>query len=228
MALAGCDLFVTSDDELLKRSAEGSIGLNVQAARKIRYRVKQLKLIFGDLVVKEIVRKIAWPVAAIFLLQLLSPNSANAGPQGSAKQIPTLSAILEPKSGALLGQYYGAGSIAQTAAKLGRIPPVHLTYYAWDADWNGDVTKADLAAGRIPLVNWEPHKIDFARIVDGSLDATIVARAQGAKALGQKFFLDFAAEMNGDEAWGGNNAQAVRCRVSAYSLICSLPRVRPT
>ena len=116
------------------------------------------------------------------------------------------SSILEPATGALLGMYYGAGTIAQTTAKLGRTPPVHLTYYEWNADWTGAVTKADLAAGRIPLVNWEPHNIDFNKIVDGSLDATIKARARGSKALGKKFFLDFSAEMNGDEAWDGNNA----------------------
>ena len=116
------------------------------------------------------------------------------------------SSILEPATGALLGMYYGAGTIAQTTAKLGRTPPVHLTYYGWNADWTGAVTKADLAAGRIPLVNWEPHNIDFNKIVDGSLDATIKARARGSKALGKKFFLDFSAEMNGDEAWDGNNA----------------------
>jgi len=63
------------------------------------------------------------------------------------------SSILEPSAGALLGQYYGAGNLEQTAAKLGRTPPVHLTYYAWTDDWTGTVTKADLAAGRIPLVN---------------------------------------------------------------------------
>jgi len=116
------------------------------------------------------------------------------------------SRILEPASGAWLGLYYGAGSVAQTSAKLGRSPRIHLTYYSWADDWTGNTTKADLAAGRIPLVNWEPSKVDFSKIADGSLDATIVARADGAKALGKKFFLDFAAEMNGDEAWSGNNA----------------------
>ena len=124
--------------------------------------------------------------------------------------------ILAPAAGALLGQYYGAGNLAQTTAKLGRTPPVHLTYYAWTDDWTGAVTRADLAAGRIPLVNWEPHKIDFTKIVDGSLDATIVARANGSKALEKKFFLDFAAEMNGDEAWSGNNASLY---VAAYRHI---------
>ena len=72
------------------------------------------------------------------------------------------------------------------------------------------------ADGRIPLINWEPAGIDFNDIVSGSLDATIKARAAGAKALGKKFFLDFAAEMNGDEAWSGNNAPLY---VSAYRHI---------
>ena len=120
----------------------------------------------------------------------------------------------------------GSGRVARTVLRrresgrnhgeARRTPPVHLTYYAWTDDWTGTVTKADLAAGRIPLVNWEPHKIDFTKIVDGSLDATIVARANGSKALGKKFFLDFAAEMNGDEAWGGNNAPLY---VAAYRHI---------
>ena len=126
------------------------------------------------------------------------------------------SPILEPASGAWLGLYYGAGSVGQTSAKLGRPPRIHLTYYSWADDWTGNTTKADLGAGRIPLVNWEPAKIDFAKIVNGSLDATILARASGAKALGKEFFLDFAAEMNGDEAWSGNNAQLY---VSAYRHI---------
>ena len=173
---------------------------------------------------RKILNKAAWPTVAIFLVNLMLIRRADAGPeQASGKQTSNLSSILspilEPKSGALLGQYYGAGSIAQAGVKLGRILPVHLTYYAWDADWNGSVTKADLVAGRIPLVNWEPHKIDFTKIIDGSLDATIVARAKGAKALGQKFFLDFAAEMNGDEAWGGNNPALY---VAAYRHIHDL------
>jgi hypothetical protein len=52
------------------------------------------------------------------------------------------SSILEPAAGVLLGQYYGTGNVAQTTAKLGRTPPVHLTYYAWTDDWAGTITKA--------------------------------------------------------------------------------------
>ena len=55
--------------------------------------------------------------------------------------------------------------------------------------------------------------------MSGSLDSTIKARASGAKALGKKFFLDFAAEMNGDEAWSGNDATLY---VAAYKHIHDL------
>jgi hypothetical protein len=152
-------------------------------------------------------------LAGVVILALsgLFTNVANEESSGSS--------ILEPASGVLLGQFYGAGSIDQSRLKLGRTPVIHLTYYGWDTDWTGSVTQADLAAGRIPLVNWEPHNIDFAKIIDGSLDATIIARAKGSKALGKKFFLDFAAEMNGDEAWSGNNAPLY---VSAYRHIHDL------
>jgi len=125
----------------------------------------------------------------------------SAGGAGEPTGVP-----LMPSQGALLGQYYGDGSIAQTTSKLGRTLKVHLTYWAWDDDWTQDATRDDLDAGRIPLVNWEPDGIDFHDIVSGSLDATINARATGAKKLGKPFFLDFAAEMNGDEAWSGNDA----------------------
>lgn len=169
---------------------------------------------------RKILCKAAWLPVGFFLIYALLAGLAEAGSaQTPGRSGSSESAILEPASGALLGQYYGAGSVAQTAAKLGRTPLIHLTYYRWDSDWTGTVTKADLAAGRIPLVNWEPHNVDFVKIIDGSLDSTITARANGSKALGKKFFLDFAAEMNGDEAWSGNNAPLY---VSAYRHIHDL------
>jgi Glycosyl hydrolase family 26 len=160
---------------------------------------------------RKMLSRVALAGVAIFALSGLLTNAASEASGGSA--------ILEPASGALLGQFYGAGSIDQTTRKLGRTPVIHLTYYGWADDWTGSVTQADLAAGRIPLISWEPHRIDFAKIIDGSLDATIVARAKGSKALGKKFFLDFAAEMNGDEAWNGNNAHQY---VAAYRHIHDL------
>jgi len=159
----------------------------------------------------EMLRRAAFAGVAILALSGLLTNAAS--------EKSSRSSILEPASGALLGQFYGAGSIDQTTRKLGRTPVIHLAYYGWAADWTGSVTEADLAAGRIPLISWEPHHIDFAKIIDGSLDATIIARAKGSKALGEKFFLDFAAEMNGDEAWSGNNSHLY---VAAYRHIHDL------
>src|SRR4051794_19060752 len=139
-----------------------------------------------------------------------APPPGDGGPLGDN---------LAPAQGALLGLYYGSGTVAATESSIGRQLAIHLVYYAWGDDWTAGTTKSDLAAGRIPLVNWEPAGIDFNNIVNGSLDATIKARATGAKALGKKFFLDFAAEMNGDEAWSGNNAPLY---VSAYRHIHDL------
>src|SRR5271167_1383605 len=172
---------------------------------------------------REMLSKAASAGVVILALSGVFTNAASQESRGSSIR-PSIrssirSSILEPASGALLGQFYGAGSIDQTTRKLGRTTVIHLSYYGWAADWTGTVTQADLAAGRIPLISWEPDKIDFARIVDGSLDATILARAKGSKALGKKFFLDFAAEMNGDEAWSGNNAPLY---VSAYRHIHDL------
>jgi hypothetical protein len=126
--------------------------------------------------------------------------------------------ILVPAQGVLLGHYYGDGTVAETDARIGRKPALHLVYYAWEDDWPS-AAKKDFAAGKTPLVNWEPGGIDFNDIVSGKLDDTIKKRASGSKDIGQKFFLDFAAEMNGDEAWGGNNAPLY---VSAYRHIHDL------
>ncbi len=155
-----------------------------------------------------------------------SDSSAGAGDGSSAADGAATdggsgrNGILAPAQGALLGEYYGDGTIAETDARIGRKPAIHLTYYAWDDDWaGGSVTATDLSEGKIPLVNWEPDNIDFNQIVNGSLDATIQARASGAKKLGMRFFLDFAAEMNGDEAWSGNDAGLY---VAAYRHIHDL------
>jgi hypothetical protein len=42
-----------------------------------------------------------------------------------------LSGILVPSQGALLGHYYGNGTLAQTDAIIGRKPALHLAYFNW-------------------------------------------------------------------------------------------------
>lgn len=113
---------------------------------------------------------------------------------------------LVPAQGVLLGHYYGNGSTAQTDKRIGRKPAVHLTYYDFKSDWiKSPANTSDFADGRIPLVNVEPNNINFTDIANGKYDALLRKRADDAKALGKQFFLDFAAEMNGDEGWGGHN-----------------------
>lgn len=111
-----------------------------------------------------------------------------------------------PRHGAYLGLFYGEGSEAETDAKIGRRPRLHLTYFDWNEDWaTAASTTRDLAGGRIPLVNWEPAGIHFGQIIGGRYDAMLARRAIQARELGKPIFLDFAAEMNGDEGWGGHH-----------------------
>jgi hypothetical protein len=145
-------------------------------------------------------------------------GAGSAGVGGAAGSGAMTSDKLVPAHGALLGHYYGDGTVAATDARIGRKPAIHLVYYAWEDDWPRQAA-GDFSDGTIPLVNWEPNGIDFKNIVSGSLDATIKARASGSKDLGKPFFLDFAAEMNGDEAWSGNDAALY---ISAYRHIHDL------
>jgi hypothetical protein len=140
----------------------------------------------------------------------LSHANAFASTVASARKAPPASvsstAPLVPAQGALLGHYYGNGTIAQTDKRIGRKPAVHLTYYDLKDDWvKSSVNTADFADGRIPLVNVEPNNVNFTDIVNGRYDTLLKKRADDAKALGKQFFVDFAAEMNGDEGWGGHD-----------------------
>lgn len=127
------------------------------------------------------------------------PNALTVTP-ASLTRVP-----LVPASGALLGHYYGAGSLSETNARIGKLPQIHLAYYGWTDHWaESESTRQDVADGRIPLINWEPFDIKFDDIVSGKYDRQIKQQADEAKVLGKQFFLDFAAEMNEEEGWGGH------------------------
>lgn len=150
------------------------------------------------------VRRVAALLATLTLFTAACSSSLSDASPPAAPPAPRTALV--PAQGALLGHYYGAGTIAETDARIGRKPAIHLSYYKWDDDWAAaPATREDLAGGRIPLVNWEPFDTDFDAIADGHLDTTIRDRARGAKALGHDIFLDFAAEMNESEGWGGHD-----------------------
>jgi len=148
-------------------------------------------------------------------------SGSSAGGSGSEAGAPGQDddEILAPAKGALIGQYYGDGSIEATKQKLGRMLPVHLTYYAWSDDWTAGETKADLKNDRIPFVNWELYDGgELDQIIDGTFDSMLRQRATAAKALGKKLFLDLGAEMNGDwSPWSGaQNGKSADKYVAMY------------
>lgn len=162
-------------------------------------------------------------LAAIAATALCACGASPRSPDAAAGDVgaSALSDLLVPQTGALLGHFYGADTVSATDARIGRTPAVHLSYFAWADDWPRSVElRDDLATGRIPLVNWEPDgasgKIDFTAIISGQYDAMIHARAAAAKVLDRKFFLDVAAEMNGDEGWGGHDPERY---IAAYRHI---------
>jgi hypothetical protein len=124
---------------------------------------------------------------------------------------------LVPDQGALLGHYYGNGTMQQTDTRIGRKPQIHLTYFDWDDPWaTAESTQQDLRDGRIPLINWEPFDVEFNDITSGRYDDLITERADEAKALNTPFFLDFAAEMNEGEGWGNHRPDVY---IAAYRHI---------
>ena len=120
--------------------------------------------------------------------------------------------------GPLLGLYYGDESIEATSQKLQRSVPLHLTYYDFDHDWTGSITRSDIQAGRIPFVNWEVFNASLDDIIGGVYDNMLAQRARDAKAIGKQIFVDFGAEMNGDwSPWGGaQNGKSADKYVAAY------------
>lgn len=136
------------------------------------------------------------------------PSGAAAG-SGATEPPATASldaAPLVPRSGVYLGVYDGDGTPEETAAVIGRMPQIHLTYVGWADAWATDaVLAADRARGQISLVNWEPFDADFADIVAGRYDDMLAQRGAEAAALPQPVFVDFAAEMNEEEGWGGHD-----------------------
>ncbi len=140
------------------------------------------------------------------------------------------SSLLVPAQGALLGAFVGTGTLAGFESELGRHVAINHNFVGWTDDWT--TMLAGLAAGgRIPLVTWEAWEnsvgAPLTDIIGGSYDSMITARAQAVKAFGQKFFLRWGHEMNGnwypwDGANNGANLAATTTFISAYRHIHDL------
>jgi endoglucanase len=130
----------------------------------------------------------------------------------------------------LLGAFVGTGTIAQLETTLGRKLAVSHNFYGWTDDWTPWV-RSTFASGYIPLVTWETwmngvgYSLDD--IVNGVHDSMIRSRAQSSASIGQKFFLRWGHEMNGnwypwDGSHNGANAAATAKYIAAYRHIHDL------
>ncbi|MCS5716280.1 glycosyl hydrolase [Herbiconiux sp. CPCC 205716] len=157
-------------------------------------------------------------VVAAIAAVLLGLSGCSAAPEAEAPVAPVPEAAsadamtafpgvpLVPDEGVLLGMYYGDGSPDGTDDAIGLTPSIHLTYVGWQDGWATDpVLARDTARGQVSLVNWEPFDVEFADIVAGRYDALLTQRGREAAALDAPVFVDFAAEMNEEEGWGGHD-----------------------
>ncbi len=134
---------------------------------------------------------------------------------------------LAPAQGALLGAFVGTGTIAQLETTLGRKLAVSHNFYGWNDDYTSWV-RSTIAAGYIPLVTWEPWVgsagVSIVDIANGAHDSMIRSRAQSLAGAGQKVFMRWGHEMNGnwypwDGFHNGANASAGAKYIAAYRHI---------
>jgi hypothetical protein len=147
-------------------------------------------------------------------------SAGRAGASGS-------SGLLIPAQGALFGAFVGTGTIAQLEATLGRKLAVSHNFYGWTDDYTSWARSA-VGSGYIPLVTWEAWTngvgVSLDDIVAGVHDSMIRNRAQSSASIGQKFFLRWGHEMNGnwypwDGSHNGANAAATAKYIAAYRHI---------
>jgi Glycosyl hydrolase family 26 len=118
------------------------------------------------------------------------------------------SASLIPAEGISLGAFigYGEAQIVATETMIGRKLAIDHRFYGWTDSWVDQHLTDDLAAGRVPMISWQPDTGKLDDIIAGKHDALVSTQAIAAKAKGQPIFLRWAHEMNGNwYPWGGAN-----------------------
>src|SRR5262245_44760314 len=102
------------------------------------------------------------------------------------------------------------GEVSHLEQLIGRKLAIDHHYYGWSGSsqmFPAAIDRWDVAHGRIPLISWEGT--DLNRIVSGSQDSVIRARARRAKQFGHRIFISWGYEMNGDwNEWSGINANS--------------------
>ena len=157
-------------------------------------------------------------------------STATGGAGGGQAGASGASALLVPAQGALLGAFVGTGTLASFESQLGRKVAINHNFVGWTGDFTS-MLPGLAAGGRIPLVTWEAWDnsvgAPLTGIIGGTYDSMIMARAQAVKTFGQKFFLRWGHEMNGnwypwDGSHNGANLAATTTFIAAYRHIHDL------
>jgi len=150
-----------------------------------------------------------------------SGGGAGRGGTGGNAGAGGASALLVPAQGVLFGAFVGTGTIPQLETTLGRKLTISHNFYGWTDDYTAWV-RSTLMSGYIPLVTWEAWTggsvgIPLDDIINGAHDSMIRTRAQACAAIGQKFFLRWGHEMNGNwYPWDGSHNGASTAATAKY------------
>jgi hypothetical protein len=135
-------------------------------------------------------------VVAGLAVRSRSGEDARPRPAGAGRD------VLAPDRGVLLGAWVapsrsgGSEPVVELEARLGRRLAINHHFYPWRRPFPTWRERADLAAGRIPMISWNGTFTD--RIAAGEEDQLVRARAAAVRDLGRPVLLRWFWEMDGN------------------------------
>lgn len=132
---------------------------------------------------------------------------------------------LVPPEGALFGAHFEQSNtpgpeqddVEKHEADAGRPFDIRLYYHPWDDEFPTWREPYDFAKGRYPLISWGCEDVD--KILDGTHDALIDARADGLRELGKPLFLRWCWEMDGDRPEKSKKVKSPEKFIAAWRYI---------
>jgi endoglucanase len=108
------------------------------------------------------------------------------------------------RSGTWRGDLDAEQGVRDLEHRLGRRLTIDHHFYSWHDTFPGRLERWDRAAGRTPLITWEPFGVTLNDVAVGREDDLIRARAGDLARLKVPVFLRFGHEMNTSRyPWGG-------------------------
>ncbi len=105
------------------------------------------------------------------------------------------------------GVWRDQAALRDLEAQVGRPFDVAHWFTSWDHAYDDDAVHELLAAGRTPLISWQPHGYDVRDIAAGRFDAYLRGWARGVRESPGLVYLRPFPEMNGDWVdWNGDPA----------------------